>query len=210
MAKLYDVSMPIHADMPVYKGRDENRPRLTVIRDFSKGAWETSLTLYMHTGTHVDAPFHFIPEGERIDSLTLEQMIRPCRVLDMTAVRDRITPAELQDKDIQAGEFVLLKTRNSFTEGFDPNYVFLDVAGAQYLLERKVQGVGIDALSIERGQSGHPTHRLLLAAKIVIIEGLRLAELPEGDYLMLAVPLAIIGAEAAPSRVVLVKGRLEV
>lgn len=208
--KFYDVSMPIHEGMSVYKNRDQNRPQLTVVRDFSKGAFETSLTLYMHTGTHVDAPFHFIPEGEQIDTLALEDVIRPCRVLDMTSVEDKITSADLRDKDIQAGAFILLKTRNSFSEGFDPTYVFLDTTGAQYLLERGVRGVGIDAFSIERDQPGHPTHRLLLGGKVVIIEGLRLAEVPEGDYLMFAAPLAIVGAEAAPSRVVLVRGHLVV
>ena len=208
MVEFYDVSMPIHADMPVYKERDENRPKLTVVRDFAQGARETSLTLYMHTGTHVDAPSHFIPGGDTIDVLPLEEVIRPCRVLDMTGVSGKITPRELKGRDIGAGEFILFKTRNSFSERFDPDYVFLDTAGAEHLVELGVRGVGIDALSIERAQPKHPTHQVLLREKIVIIEGLRLAEVPEGDYLLIAAPLAIVDAEAAPARVILVKGKL--
>lgn len=208
MLEVYDISMPIHAEMPVYKERDENRPQLTVIRDFAQGARETSLTLYMHTGTHVDAPFHFIPEGDKIDTLPLEEVIRPCRVLDMTGVSEKITPGDLEGKDLKAGEFILLKTRNSFNDRFDPDYVFLDTGGAEYLVKQGVRGVGIDALSIERGQPGHPTHRVLLREGIVIIEGLRLAEVSEGDYLLIAAPLKIVGAEASPARVILVKGQL--
>ncbi len=210
MLEVYDISMPIHTEMPVYKERDENRPQLAVIRDFAQGARETSLTLYMHTGTHVDAPFHFIPEGDKIDTLPLEEVIRRCRVLDMTDVSDKITPAELEGKGLKAGEFILLKTRNSFSDRFGPEYVFLDTTGAEYLVKQGVQGIGIDALSIERAQPGHPTHRVLLKERIVIIEGLRLAEVPEGDYLLIAAPLKIVGAEAAPARVILVKGQFGV
>ena len=209
MVQFYDVSMPIDEKMAVYKNREENRPRLEIKRDFNAGARETSLTLYMHAGTHVDAPCHFLPEGDRIHTLPVEEVIRPCRVLDMTSAAEKIVPADLQGKDIRAGEFVLFKTKNSYVDEFDPKYVFLDTAAAEYLVAQGVRGVGIDAFSIERDQPKHPTHRLLLREKIVIIEGLRLAEVSEGEYLLIALPLAIVGAEASPSRVVLVKGSLE-
>ena len=209
MAKLYDVSMPIHAAMPVYKNREENRPRLEVIRDFSKGAWETQLHLYMHSGTHMDAPYHFVPTGEKIDAVTLDEVIRPCRVLDFTHVAAEITPSDLKAKDVQAGDFILLKTGNSLADRFVPDFVYLGAEGAKYLVERGVKGVGIDALSIERDQPGHATHHLLLGAGIIIIEGLRLADVQEGTYLLLAAPLAVSDAEAAPVRVVLVEGELK-
>ncbi|NLY52206.1 MAG: cyclase family protein [Firmicutes bacterium] len=209
MAKFYDVSMPIHAGMPVYKNRAENRPRLDVIRDFSQGAFETRLNLYMHSGTHMDAPYHFVFNGEKIDAVTLDEVIRPCRVLDLTHVSGEITPGDLEVKGIHAGEFILLKTRNSFQDGFVPDFVFLGADGAKYLVERGVKGVGIDALSVERDQPGHTTHHLLLGANILILEGLRLADVPEGTYMLLAAPLVVVGAEAAPVRVVLVEGRLE-
>ena len=206
MVELYDVSMPIHEHMPVYKNRTENRPKLTVDRDFTKGAWETRLSLNMHTGTHVDAPFHFLPEGGKIDTLPIEEVVRPCRVLDLTAVPGRITSTDLEGEGIEPGDFIVLKTRNSLASGFDPAYVFLDSEGAKYLVQKKVRGVGIDALSVERGQPDHATHRLLLKEQIVIIEGLRLAQVPAGRYLLIAAPLAVVGAEAAPARVILAKG----
>lgn len=201
--RLYDVSMPICEEMPVYKNRSENRPKLTVDRDFSQGARETRLTLNMHTGTHVDAPFHFLPGGEKIHTVPIENMVRPCRVLDFTHVADRITSSELEGQSIEPGDFILFKTRNSLVNGFDPNYVFLDVDGAEHLVERKIRGVGIDALSIGRGQPNPEIHRLLLKERIVIIEGLRLAEVPKGKYLLIAAPLAVVDAEAAPARVIL-------
>ena len=87
--------------------------------------------------------------------------------------------------------------------------MFLGTDGSKYLVERGVKGVGIDALSVERDQPGHTTHHLLLGANILILEGLRLADVPEGTYMLLAAPLVVVGAEAAPVRVVLVEGRLE-
>lgn len=209
MAKLYDVSMPIHTAMPVYKDREENRPRLEVIRDFTQGAFETRLHLYMHTGTHMDAPYHFVSDGGKIDAVPLEGVIRSCRVVDLTHVEGEITPQALEAKGIQPDEFILLKTKNSFQDGWVPDFVFVGADGARYLVERKVKGVGIDALSIERDQPGHPTHHLLLRAGIVIIEGLRLADVGEGTYVLIAAPLPVVGAEAAPLRVVLLEGRLE-
>ena len=157
----------------------------------------------MHTGTHVDAPFHFLPGGEKIHTVPIENMVRPCRVLDFTHVADRITSSELEGQSIEPGDFILFKTRNSLVNGFDPNYVFLDVDGAEHLVERKIRGVGIDALSIGRGQPNPEIHRLLLKERIVIIEGLRLAEVPKGKYLLIAAPLAVVDAEAAPARVIL-------
>ncbi|NLK07949.1 MAG: cyclase family protein [Firmicutes bacterium] len=204
--KLYDVSMSIHEAMAVYKNREANKPKLTVDRDFTKGAWETRLTMNMHTGTHVDAPFHFLPDGEKIDTMPLDKVIRPCRLLDFTDVPDAVTDTHLKAHDIKAGDFIILKTRNSTVSGFDPAFVYLDGSGAKYLINKGVVGVGIDALSVERGQPDHVTHRTLLKEKVVIIEGLRLADVPAGEYLLLAAPLNIIGAEAAPARVVLVEG----
>ncbi len=194
MAKFYDVSMPIHTAMPVYKNREENRPHLEVIRDFSQGAFETRLNLYMHSGTHMDAPYHFVPGGKKIDAVALEEVIRPCRVVGLSRVSGEITPRDLEAKGVQAGEFILLKTSNSFQEGFVPDFVFLGADGARYLVEQGVKGVGIDALSIERDQPGHDTHHLLLGAGVIIIEGLRLAEVPEGSYMLLAAPLVVVGA----------------
>ena len=159
----------------------------------------------MHTGTHVDAPLHFVPEGKTIDQIPLDRLLRSCRVLDLTSVRGGIEVQDLQQWSIKGGEFIILKTRNSLQtrREFDPEFVYVTGEAAEYLVNVGIDGVGIDALGIERSQPDHRTHRLLLSHGILIIEGLQLAEVPPGEYMMSALPLAVPGAEAAPARVVL-------
>ncbi len=205
MRKLYDISLPIHASMVVYKDNPDKRPSIQVMRDFDQGARESRLALDMHTGTHVDAPLHFVPGGQTIDAVSLQRLLRPCRVLDFTQNEESIARLDLAEKNIVRGDFVLLRTRNSFEQraSFDPEFVYLTADGAQYLAEVGVDGVGIDALGIERSQPDHETHKTLLSSGILIIEGLNLVQVPEGQYMMSALPLAVTGAEAAPARVVL-------
>jgi arylformamidase len=139
-------------------------------------------------------------------TLPLERLVRPCRVLDLTEVSEGITRADLAKWEIEAGEFLLLQTKNSLQEAFDFAFVYLTEEGAQYLVEKQVHGVGIDALGIERAQPGHPTHKHLFRANIIIIEGLRLKEVPAGQYFMVAAPIKLVHTEAAPARVLLLEG----
>jgi len=99
---------------------------------------------------------------------------------------------------------VLLKTRNSTEDILEGDYVYLEESGAAYLRDRGVAGAGIDALSIERGLKDHPAHIILLSAGIVILEGLRLGHVEEGEYFLAAAPLKIAGVEAAPVRAFLI------
>jgi len=204
--KIWDISMGIHPGMPVYKNRDENRPVFTVARDRAGGsAYETRVTLNLHTGTHLDAPFHILEGGSTSDVMDPGRLITRCRVLDLSGAEDRITRQDLEDHAVEADDFIILKTRNSKSDTFDYGFVFLDESGARYLRERKVRGVGIDSLGIERDQPGHPTHRILMEAGIIILEGLRLAHVSAGEYTLIALPLKLEGLEASPVRAVLVQ-----
>jgi arylformamidase len=204
--KLYDITMPITPNMPVYKGLEAKKPYLSTDRDFDTGtAYESRLEMNLHTGTHIDRPLHMIPGGETMGSLNLSQVITPCRVLDLSGVKDRITKEELLKKEIPEGSFLLLKTRNSYENLLESDYIYLERTGAEYLKERKVIGVGIDSLGIERNQPQHETHIQLLGTGAVIMEGLRLKEIEEGEYLLSAAPLNVEGAEAAPVRAYLIK-----
>jgi len=199
--KIHDISMTISERMTMYKNRAEKSPRFAVER---RGrVQESRLDLHLHSGTHIDAPLHMLPEGGSIDSYPLERFIAPSRVLAFPDAR-QIGAAELKGKEIRKGEFVLLKTRNSESEAFDFDFVYLDSSGAEYLKEIGVAGVGIDSLGIERDQEGHPTHEILLSARIPILEGVRLKDVEEGTYLLVALPLKIAGAEASPVRAVLI------
>jgi arylformamidase len=177
------------------------------VQDFDTAtARESRIDMDVHCGTHVDSPLHMLPEGGTMETIPLERLVGPCRVLDLTEINGGIRQSDLERFEIENGEFLLFKTKNSFTDAFDFEFVYLAEDGAKYLIEKGIKGVGIDALGIERAQPGHPTHKSLFRADIIIIEGLRLREVPEGRYFMVAAPLKLVHTEAAPARVLLIEG----
>lgn len=204
--RIIDISMEISGAMPVYKGRAEKRPVLTADSDFAVGtAYESRLQMNLHTGTHLDSPLHMIPGGDFLEPLPLERVVCGCKVFDFSQIEEKITRGDLEGKDIREGDFVLLKTKNSLLDILEGDFVYLDKTGAALLRERGVGGVGIDALGIERAQPDHETHKTLLGAGILILEGLRLKEVEEGEYFLVAAPLKIAGTEAAPARAFLME-----
>jgi arylformamidase len=201
MNKVYDISMTIHPGMQVYKNKDEKKPILKNVSNFVTGkVYETQLTLDAHTGTHIDAPLHMIENGATMDSIDLESLVGPARVLDLTHVQDGISQADLEPFAIQAGEWLLFKTRNSASEEFDFEFIYLKEDAAHYLHTLKIKGVGTDGLGIERAQPNYATHRTLLSAGIHVVEGLRFKDVPAGNYFMVIAPLKLAGIEAAPVR----------
>lgn len=204
--KIYDISMPVTPFMPVYKGKEHKRPIISTDSDFSTGtAYETRLEMNLHTGTHLDAPLHMIRDGYTLEKTDLSKVVTGCRVLNLTHVKEKITAADLAGCPIKEKDFILLKTRNSFEDILETEFVYLDKTGAEYLKNFNIKGVGIDALGIERNQPDHETHICLLKAGIIILEGLRLKDIEEGEYLLSAAPILIPGAEAAPVRAYLIK-----
>lgn len=205
--KLYDVSMPIDENMPVFKDEFSRRPNLIPVKSLKKDAVVINkILLDLHSGTHIDAPSHYFEGGKSIDQLSMTKEVSVCRVLDLTEVKEVIDAAKLEKFHIKEGEFILLKTKNSYDDHFNPDFVYLDESAADYLVSLNIKGVGIDAFTIERNQPDHPTHKKLLEKEILIIEGLRLANVMQGEYHMVALPINIVGAEAAPTRVLLVEG----
>ncbi|MHB1315413.1 MAG: cyclase family protein [Christensenellales bacterium] len=204
--ELYDISMGIFHDMPVYKGKDEKRPALKADANFTSGTvLETRLEMNMHTGTHIDMPLHMLKGGSTVDTLDLKKVVTRCKVFDLTGAEGQVSQEHLQEKNIAEGDFILLKTKNSYLNILENEYIYLDKTGAQYLKDKGIIGVGIDSLGIERNQPGHETHTILLGAGIIIIEGLKLKDIEEGDYLLVAAPINVVGAEAAPLRALLIK-----
>jgi arylformamidase len=202
--KIFDVTAPIYEGMPVYKNKPEKQPTLTTVTNGYVS--ETRLALDVHTGTHVDAPLHMINNGETFETIPIEKLVGQCKVLDLTAVEDRITKSDLDKFSIEEDDFLLFKTKNSYDEEFNFDFIFLAEDGASYLSERKIRGVGTDALGIERSQEGHPTHKTLFNNNVIIIEGLRLKEVEEGNYFMVAAPLKLSGIDASPARILLFEG----
>lgn len=203
--KIYDISMLIHKDMPVYKNKEEKKPRVTVTANYEVNSYyETRIELDTHTGTHLDAPLHMIEGGDTIENIDLYKCITPCKVFDLTSAQEKITDKDIKDLDIQEGDFVIFKTKDSFKDEFDENFVFLERTGAEYLRDKKIKGIGMDVLGIERAQPNHESHKAILGNDITILEGLRLKDIQEGKYLLCALPLKVKGTEGAPARAVLI------
>jgi arylformamidase len=204
---LYDISWPITPDMTAYK--DKKTVSFERVKEFDEhGVRESIITLGSHTGTHIDAPAHFLRDGQTIDQTMITDISGLCSVFDLSAVEHAISRVDLEMLNIKEGDIVLFKTRNSLlspTAPFVPDFIYVDASAAAYLAEKKIKAVGIDYLGIERNQSNHETHTVLMSNEITIIEGLRLDHVPEGQFFLWCVPLAVIGLEAAPARALLIQ-----
>lgn len=199
-----DVSVPLRNGMVNWPG--DPPARISHALDIERGDPCTVSLLEMgaHTGTHMDAPAHFVRGGIGIDDMPLEAAIGSARVI---LIRDResIKPDELVRHSIRRGERILLKTRNSDrcwdTDGFVEDFVYISATGARYLAERQVRLVGIDYLSVGGFRAdGLETHQALLKAGIWIIEGLNLKRAPLGRVQLVCLPLKIAGGDGAPAR----------
>ena len=205
---IIDISWPLSGDMTTYK----NRADVTInhIKSVAKDCIaESMLHMHTHTGTHVDAPAHFIADGKTIDQIPLDFLCGPAAVIDCTHIAEAVTAQDLtvHQKIISAHTRILLKTKNSFckpTDPFNSYFVYLEKTGAQFLVDCGVKTVGFDYLGIERNQPGHPTHKTILKHGI-IIEGLRLAHVEPGIYNLFCLPLLIDKSDGAPARAVLIK-----
>ncbi len=199
---IYDVSMAITSKMTVYKNKAEKVPQFSTLSTFETGsAYETVLSMSLHTGTHMDYPLHMMKDGKVSTEAVADGLLGQVKVFETD--QDVVNQTFIQTCDIQKGDVVFFKTRNSFIETFDFNFVYVDQSAAQALSAIGIKGVGLDALGIERAQDNHPTHKILLGADIFIIEGLRLKDVQPGTYELMALPLKIIGVEALPMRVLL-------
>ena len=205
-----DISVPIRDAMTVYRGNPAVRikPAMTLGKD---GVNLSEICLGSHTGTHVDAPRHFVRGGAGIDRIDLQRFIGPAFVADLRRVRGGIGAEDLERAGIpRRTARVLLRTSNSRlwhpARPFTTDFVYLGPDGADWLLERGVQLVGIDYLSIEGFHvEGAPTHKRLLGAGVPIVEGLDLYRVEPGRWNMIALPLRIENGDAGLTRAVLAK-----
>ena len=165
----------------------------------------STVSMGLHAGTHVDAPWHFLEDGVRIDDVPLGALVGPATVYDLTGV-DRITGRILEGLRIDTGARVLLKTGNSEATDITSSYVALTADAAEYLIERKAQVVGIDGLSVDLPDaSAFPVHRALLRNRIAVIESLNLRAVEAGEYFLVCLPLKFTDTEAAPARAILLR-----
>lgn len=167
----------------------------------------TNLQLGAHTGTHMDAPLHFIADGASIETMPLDATVGPARVIEIEDPRS-VGAEELRQHDLQRGERVIFKTASSTRDWarapFDEDFVHIAADGAQALVDAGVRTVGIDYLSVGAYEGdGVQTHRILLGAGVWVIEGLDLSKVEPGHYELVCLPLKVLGAEGAPARAIL-------
>ena len=204
--RILDVTVPLSAEVPAFPGDPPFELR-TLSRVEDGAAYSLSrLCLGTHSGTHVDAPAHFLAGGAGVEQLPLEILMGKARVVELP-VSERIERHDLQELDLSDDLRVLLKTRMSGQlrqPVFHQDHVYLTADAAVYLAQIGIKLVGIDYLSLEQfGSSDYAAHRALLAAGVVIVEGLDLSEVEPGEYDMTCLPLRIPGADGSPARVVL-------
>ncbi|MBO0857786.1 MAG: cyclase family protein [Chloracidobacterium sp.] len=205
--KIYDVTVAISNDLPVYPGDPPIQIERT--RSLEKGdiARVSRLSLNTHVGTHIDPPYHFMKDGVSLDRAPLEVFVGPARVVDVGDVAS-IDAALLATFDLDSVSRLLFKTRNSElwrgTKEFQKDFVYLETDAAEALVARGVKLVGIDYLSIEKFGFDKPTtHWTLLGANVYIVEGLDLSAIEPGDYELICLPLKIEDGDGGPARVVL-------
>ena len=206
--KFFDITVPIRSAMPVYEG--DPGVKIDAWSAFAKGDSSnvSMLNFGAHTGTHVDAPAHFIEGARKIDALPLELLIGPARVIRVPDELTEINPEFIERCDLNRVERVIFHTRNSsfWSEGFRKDFTHVLPEAAQMLVAKGMKLVGTDYLSIEKFHSGHhKTHLTFLSNEVVIVEGLNLADVPEGDYELICLPLRIAegSGDGAPARAVL-------
>jgi arylformamidase len=202
-----DVSVPLHLGMVHWP----DNPPVSIERmlDINRGdvCNVSKMSLGVHTGTHMDAPIHFLRDGIGIDQMPLTAAMGQARVIEIGDLVS-IKPEELVGHAIRRGERILFKTRNSpgcwQTDDFVEDFVYIAHEAAQYLATIGVQTVGVDYLSVGGSHvDGPETHRALLEAGIWIIEGLNLSQVQPGIYELICLPLRIVGGDGAPSRALL-------
>ena len=201
-----DISVPLKTGMVHWPGD----PKVSIkrVRDAEKGDRNTLSEMCMgaHSGTHMDAPLHFVRGGAGIDRFPLDIAIGRAKVIEIGDV-ESIKTEELERHDIRRGERILFKTKNSShvwqSDEFVEDFVHISIEAAVFLAERGVGLIGVDYLSVGGyKRDGSEVHQTLLGAGIWLIEGLDLFKVSAGEYELVCLPLKIVDGDGAPARAV--------
>ncbi len=208
--KLYDISVTLEPGLPIWPG---NPPfELERVNKIEDGASSnvSKLSLGAHTGTHVDAPVHFIPGASGVDTLPLDILTGQAKVVALDLPTGNVTAAALDAAHISPDtERLLLKTRNSELwrggrHEFRADFAGITADGAEWIVARKIKLIGVDYLSVGPKGAGRPTHEILLKAGVVVVEGLNLSKVEPGDYEFYCLPLKLKDSDGAPARAILI------
>lgn len=209
--QIYDVSLTVSPQLPVWPGDPKIvLERVAKIED-GANANVSRMDMGVHTGTHVDAPYHFLGDSPvTVEKLSLKLLTGRAYVLEIPKSADEISQAVLENVHIPPRtRRLLFKTRNSDFWGdhsgeFHTDFVGITADGARFLVERGVKLVGVDYLSVAPYKNSRPTHEILLHAGIVVVEGLDLSKVSQGRYTLYCLPMKLAGSDGAPARTILV------
>jgi arylformamidase len=204
---IYDISQTLREGMAIWPGDPQFLQRRVQRIQDGEPANVSTLEMGTHTGTHIDAPLHLDDAALDAANMPVRNFIGPTRVFSISAEKC-IRAADLEGLDWQGVERALFKTRNSDIEvsSFDTSFVYFDKDAASFLAERRILLVGIDAPSADAFDSKElPSHRILLGNGIVLLESIRLAGVPPGDYSLACLPLKLAGSDGSPVRAVLLR-----
>ena len=203
--KLYDISLTLSAQS--IRWVTAQPLELIERKRMRRGDNNNSSSVHtsVHAGTHVDAPFHFVPDGITIESLPLETFIGPARVCAVNA-GSHITASDVERAQLAGETRVLFKTRNSnlLKKGeYDAAFAPFSVDAAEALVKLGVKLVGLDYLSAAAADEQVPVHRAFLDHGVILLEGVELSEVPPGRYELFCPPVKLAGSDGAPCRAVL-------
>jgi arylformamidase len=209
--QIYDVSVPLTSATPTYPGDPGIEIKSWSALANGDAANVSLITFGLHTGTHVDAPSHFIAGAAKVDSLPINSLLGAAEVVEAPAELDVIDRKFVEANCSSGSSRILFKTRNSSfwnnpERGFREDFVYIEPDAAEWLVQTGIKLVGIDYLSVERFKSeGFPTHLAFLSRGVVILEGLDLRAVTAGNYELICLPLKIADGtgDGAPARVVL-------
>lgn len=210
--KIYDVSLKVQPGMVVWPDDPHVEVRRFASIKSGDGYNATRFAISAHTGTHVDAPFHFIDNGRKIDELNLDDLCGPVQVVQLPSNIYAIDAEVIKAVGIEPlTERVLFRTSNSDLWRLQPGkfskeYVGLTEDAAEMLLEMKLKLVGVDYLSVAAWDHLRAVHEMLLGAGMVLLEGLDLSGVSAGRYTLFCLPMNLAGADGAPARTILVEG----
>lgn len=208
---IYDITLPLSSQLPLWPGDPPFVLEQVEAMDQGAHVNVSRLSCSVHTGTHVDAPHHFLNDGRTVEGLSLEALIGPAWVAAIPPEVSLVTAAVLEQAAIPPGvRRLLLKTRNSALwqrdpSRFHPDFVAVAPDGAEWIVARGIALVGVDYLSVAPFQDSDPTHHVLLRAGVVILEGVDLSQVEAGAYELYCLPLKLVGSDGAPARAVLVR-----
>jgi arylformamidase len=203
--KIIDISWSIRPDMTTYKDRRD--VSVTAVASWEPHQYRLSaLAMNAHTGTHIDAPSHFLEDGITVDKMSLADLMGACHVIDLSHCEEKISASDLENIVIQPDSILVIKTKNSaLLENalFDYNFIYLAADAVELLASKKIKAIGFDYIGIERAQGAHESHKVFMQKNIAIIEGLRLAHVAPGAYTLICLPIKLHGVDGAPARVIL-------